>query len=867
VKVAVTNPTIRTPDQRLRVFVSSTLGELADERAAAHRAIDALRLTPVMFELGARPHPARALYRAYLDQSHVFLGIYWERYGWVAPGEDISGLEDEYILSAGLPRLVYLKDPAPGREDRLGELIQRIQDDDTVAYKRFATIEELERLVTEDLAVLLSERFLEREAASAPGSATWGVQLPEPPSSIVGREREFADVCGLLLDPHTRLVTLVGPGGIGKTRLGLELARSMAGTYADGAVMVSLQDARHDDEVMPMVAAGMGVTFEQATALEAIAGSIGDRRVLLFLDNFEQVLGAAPSLVALLEACPNLSIIVTSRAPLALRAEHDYMLHPLEVPRADDDDAEHSAAVELFVERARSVRVEFALTEQNREAVFELCRRLEGIPLAIELAAARVHLLTPQALLDRLDARLELIEAKTSDLPPRQRTLTATIEWSYELLTPQERVLFARLSVFAGGFTLEGAEQVCGDGIDVLDALSGLVEHSLVTPSTPNGSMPRFRMFEMIRAFAADRLFDSGEREVIRERHLASFEALATEAEPALRDVDHLRWMGRISPEWENLRAAWYFAIEIHQTQRARGLAGAGFMLLWKLGRLREMAPLITATLKARDELDDNTLGRLLFAAATVSFASGDYDASSGFIEQFEELREAVDDQMILGAAQLARAFLAGSQLDIEELDRRLDAAEQIFRDASEWWMLGVGLTARGSLASLLGDEARALQIQAEVYELAERSGNDAIALQSLVAQAMSHLALGDAAEARRRLSDALTYFQNYPYFDSVAYAYEAGAGLAIAEDTPEVAGRLLGAADMARRTMAAALWPLLQPQRDAVAARIEASIGADELERLRAEGTAFGPRRAVALLEELISGHDATGWSTAQPT
>jgi predicted ATPase len=844
---------IRTPDQRLRVFVSSTLGELADARDAARRAIEELRLTPVMFELGARPHPARALYRAYLDQSHVFLGIYWQRYGWVAPGESISGLEDEYVLSSSLPRLVYMKDPAPEREARLTELIERIQSDDTVSYKRFITDEEIERLITEDLAVLLSERFLEIEMADEPGSSTWGVQLPEPPSAIVGRDREVAELCTKLADPTVRLITLLGPGGIGKTRLGLELARSLAASYADGAVMVALQDARSADEVLPMVAATMGVTFDRASVEEAIAGSIGERRVLLFLDNFEHVLGAAPALASLLEFCPNLTALVTSRAALGLRAEHDFLVEPLETPDDGGVDADHTAAVELFVERARSLRANFDLSEQNRDAVFELCRRLEGIPLAIELAAARVHLLTPEALLARVDARLDVLVAKAADLPERQRTLTATIEWSYELLSDDERLLFSRLAVFAGGFTLAAAEGVCGEGIDVLEALSGLVEHSLVAPATTRDAVPRFRMFEMIRAFAQDRLERSDELASIRDRHLAYFEQLSSEGEPELRDVNHLQWMSTITPEWENLRAAWWHALDIHQTQRAAPIAGCAFMLLWKLGRLREMLPLIEATLKVTDELDDNTHARLLFAGSAVSFAAGAYDESRQFIDEFEQLRDSVDDQMILGAAHLAHAFLAGEQLDVVELQARLDEAERVFRAADELWMLGVGLTARGSLTSLMGDEEGALVIQREVFELADRVGNDAIALQSSIAQAMSHLVRDEPSRARECLRTALSYFQNYPYFDSVAYAYEAGAGLAIAEGAPEIAGHLLGAADMARRTMAAPLWPLLQPQRDAIAAKVESRIGASELARLRDEGAAFGPRRAVALLEELV--------------
>ena len=846
---------IRTPDQRLRVFVSSTLGELAEERAAARRAIEALRLTPVMFELGARPHPARALYRAYLDQSHVFLGIYWQRYGWVAPDEEISGLEDEYLLSSELPRLVYLKDSASGRDERLDELVHRIQADDTVSYKPFSTVDEIERLITEDLAVLLSERFLEVPEDAEPGSATWGVHLPEPPSAIVGRDREIEELCRLLSDPRVRLVTLVGSGGIGKTRLGLELARSMAASFADGAVMVALQDTRNAAEVVPAVAAAMGVTFDPLARVgDALATAIGNRRVLIFLDNFEHVLDAAPALSKLLELCPNLTLVVTSRSVLGVRAEHDYLVLPLEVPDEQDEGAEGTASVRLFLERAHSVRADFAITERTRDAVFELCRRLEGIPLALELAAARVKTLTPQGLLDRLDARLELLVSTAPDAPARQRTLRATIEWSHELLTDAERRLFGRLAVFAGGFTLEAAEGVCGgEDLDVLDALSGLVEHSLVAPSASQGSVPRFRMFEMIRVFARDHLEMSGEVEALRARHLAYFEVLAAEGEPALRSVDHLQWMARVAPEWDNLRAAWQHAIDIHQTQRAASLAGCGFMLLWKQGRLREMLPLVRATRVVRDELDDNTLGRLLFAGASVSFAAGAYDESQAFVDEFAAIESSVDDQMIRGAAWLARAFLAGYRFDIDGLRRSLDEAERVFRAADELWMLSFALATRGALASLEGDEQTALEFQTEAFDLAVQTGNDAMELQSLIAQCMSHLRSGDSTNARSALRAALSYFEDYPYFESVAYAYEAGAALSLASDDSPDAARLLGAADMARRTSAAALWPLLKPQRDLTAAQVEAVLGADGFESLARAGGSLAPRDAAALLRQVI--------------
>jgi hypothetical protein len=360
-------------------------------------------------------------------------------------------------------------------------------------------------------------------------------------------------------------------------------------------------------------------------------------------------------------------------------------------------------------------------------------------------------------------------------------------------------------------------------------------------------------MFEMIRVFALDQLEASAEEAQMRERHLAYFETLATEGEPALRSVDHLQWMARITPEWENLRAAWLHSIDLHQTQRAAALAGCGFMLLWKLGRLREMLPLVRDTVRVRHELDDNTHGRLLFAGASVSFAAGSYEESQRFVDEFATLESAIDDQMILGAAWLARAFLAGERFDLDGLRDALDRAETIFRDADELWMLSFVLSTRGSLASLLGDEADSLKIQAEVFDLAVRTGNDAMALQALIAQSMSHLRSGDRDSARAALRAALPYFEDYPYFESVAYAYEAGAALAMATDRAPEAARLLGAADRARKTSAAALWPLLKPQRDVTAALVEDALGADEYETHSLSGEALAPRQAAALLREAV--------------
>jgi hypothetical protein len=284
---------IRTPDQRVRVFVSSTLEELAAERRAVREAVTSLRLVPVMFELGARPHPPRPVYRAYLAQSQIFVGIYWQSYAWVAPGEQVSGLEDEYRLSAGLPRLIYVKSPAPDRERRLTEMLARIRDEGEVSYQYFSDPAELQRLVGNDLAVLLSERFeMSRPGDGAAGDLPLAGALPVPATPLLGREREAAAVEDLVVREGARLVTLTGPGGVGKSRLAVEAARRLATGFTDGVRFVDLAAVPSADLVAAAVAVGLGLSTSAGRLLTDVQSYLRTRRLLLVLDNFEQVVGA-----------------------------------------------------------------------------------------------------------------------------------------------------------------------------------------------------------------------------------------------------------------------------------------------------------------------------------------------------------------------------------------------------------------------------------------------------------------------------------------------------------------------------------------------------------------------------------------------
>lgn len=407
----VTRQPILTPDRRLRVFVSSTLRELALERAVAREAISSLRLAPIHFEQGARPHAPRDLYAAYVEQCDVFVAIYWQSYGWVAPGSEISGLEDELTLAHGKPMLVYVKEPAPERDEPLAAMIRRIEENGGSSYRPFATGEELSRLVTDDLAVLLMERFHAGDA----GDEEWSVPgVPARTTSFVGRDRELADLLGLVERDDVRLVTLTGPGGIGKTRLGVEAARRLAARFPDGVAFVAL-DRLADHELVPAaIGDAVGLSSLGPDPAAGLARRLRDRRLLLVLDNFEHVLDAAPLVTRLLETSAELEVLATSREPLRLQGEHELAVPPLaDAPR-------------LFMERVAAVRPGVVWDDENVRAAGEVCRRVDDLPLAVELVAAATRMLPPRALVEHLGSSLDAPSSGRRDAPARQQTVRAT---------------------------------------------------------------------------------------------------------------------------------------------------------------------------------------------------------------------------------------------------------------------------------------------------------------------------------------------------------------------------------------------------------------------------------------------------------
>ena len=424
------------------------------------------------------------------------------------------------------------------------------------------------QLDTEGRTVFFRTGHPDGKAATGTGQADWrefrGVRVPLPTSPIIGREQELATITGWLTRDGHRLVTLTGPGGVGKTRLALEVARSVAPEFACGTYVVALASVPDSSHVATAMAQALGVRQNFGETLQAsLRRFLGTRRVLLVMDNFEHVLPAALEVIAdLLSYCPGLTVLTTSRTPLRLHSERQLAVQPLPTLASGDgvspEEASHIGSVQLFILRARHVRDDFVLTDDNANVVVDICRQLDGLPLALELAAVRMKYLTPHALMQRLERRLPLLTGGGQDLPERHRTLRETISWSYDLLPAETRAVFRRLGVFVGRWSLDAAESVISSEgtVSVLDNLSILVDASLVHVSEGPGHEPRYHMLETIREFAVEQLEASGESEDYRGRHARYCLALAESGVADFSDASQRRWESDIQSNHDNIRAA-----------------------------------------------------------------------------------------------------------------------------------------------------------------------------------------------------------------------------------------------------------------------------------------------------------------------
>jgi predicted ATPase len=846
---------IRTPDQRLRVFVSSTLTELTAERRAVRAAVERVGLTPVMFELGARPHAPQELYRAYLEQSDVFVGVYWQSYGWIGPAMAISGLEDEYRRAEGKPRLLYVKEPAPTRDPRLAALIERIEQEALGSYRVISGAEELGALVRDDLAVLLSERFADSAGPAAPDqvSARHRGGLPAATTSFVGREAEEEELAGRLVHPDIRLVTLTGPGGIGKTRLAIAVAERVAGAFPGGVAFVPLASVRDPSMLMPSIASGVGAPVDhRRAALDALAQAFDGPGTLLVLDNLEQVVEGAPELSELLARCPTLTVLATSRTVLRLRAEHEYRVPPLETGPSHTIDqlagGTSSPAVRLFDDRARAVRSDLVLDDDDALAVAEICRRLDGLPLAIELAAARVRLLPPQALLQRLGSRLEALGTGPADLPARQRTLRATIEWSRELLDVETARRLDALAVFVGGWTLEAAASVWGvDESDALDTLDRLVGHSLLVASIVDGG-PRFDLLETIRELLRERLMTGGDRESLQARHAAHYRALVGRADVPMRTDGQSSWRRRLEREHGNIRAATRWILDREDLPTAATFLRQQFFHWWLNDHLLEGWSWLCEALARSADADARSRAELNACAGIVAMELGVDEPARGFVVAATAALREIDDPFLHALTLLLHAWLPPTRTTpLTEVIRYLDEAIAVMEDNDESFMLGMALTSRGLNRFLLSQHDLAITEQRRALELGRDLGNGRLQAQATSLLGVTLIATGDREEGLACLREGAAWHLEVDDSEGVALCLSMCATVASQLGNPEKAAVLLGAADEQRRQAGLRVWPTLRPTLEATTEEIAAELGAQRFAARAAEGAALSRRDALA--------------------
>lgn len=812
--------------------------------------------TPVeMAGVNAAVLAGRRAFEAWVEGNHPSLQ------------DDLWG---QYWLAGTAAGLAFCHKAALSDEQRLAGLVFSAAN-----LKRFLHLFDLP-LPTEAAQLRIEGPSRKRGVTVSPIGKGAREELPAPLTRFIGREEEVSEVAELLLRPDARLVSLTGPGGTGKTRLALETARGLQEKFSHGVVFIDLSEIRDPSLAIPTAAHTLGIREGGGQpTLEKLKQYLAGREMLLIFDNFEQVVGAGVELSELLEGAPGLKALVTSRVPLQLRGEHEYPVSPLDLPPEAKQALEEAAAYEsvaLFQQQARAVKPSFAVTEDNQAAVVEICHRLDGLPLAIEIAAARVKLLKPEALLTRLDDRLQFLVSAAKDLPDRHQTLRGTIDWSFQLLQPEVQRLFINLGIFSGGFTLAGAEAVCRElsAIEVMDGVETLLNNSLLRQVPSVTDEPRFDMLQTIRQFALEAADKAGVLEDLQRAHCDYFAELAGgDFGSGIYGVDSVLWLRVYEEEHDNFRQCMTWALENPEERlqrmlammtqlswfwyrygylqegsewtqravaasegmgdsipRAFALAGRGFLALWS-------GDLILAAERTWEAMEmGQRLGMDLIVSVTkMTYGTtlvnrGRDKEAYPYLVDAVELFDEGDLHWMKGTALVHLANVSLGLGDAQQALSWLDTAFPLMNESGDIWNMAFALSNYGEVARAQGDYEKAEELYRRtesLYKQADSKGDQArlITVLGYVAQHK-----GEFAEAHEMFLESLREFRKLGNPRGLAECLAGLAGLAAELGEHEWGAPLLSAAEARLDEIDGVWWPADRVEIDRAKERLQAGLG-----------------------------------------
>jgi len=664
------------------------------------------------------------------------------------------------------------------------------------------------KLLQEWLAMQDKIFVLRSRKPTMPGYAS-PCNVPTPPTVLIGREQEVMEICALLRQPEVHLVTLTGPGGVGKTHLSLQIALEMLNDFASGACFVPLAPINDPDLVVSTIAQEFGLKETgDESLLDLLKTYLRDKHLLLLLDNFEQVVVAAPVLSEILAVCSRLKILVTSRAVLHIRGEHEFPVPTLALPDLKHPSKSEAfaqyAAVALFLERARAVKPDFQMTATNAPIIAQICVRLDGLPLAIELAAARIKLLPPRTLLGRLERRLSVLTSGAQDVPARQQTLRNTIEWSYNLLDAQEQRLFLRLSVFVGGCTLQAIEAICvalgdtdGEG-QVLDKVGSLIDKSLLQQTGQGEDELRLGMLETIREYGLERLTVSGEAEATRQAHALYFLALAEEANAELSGPRQAVWLERLEVEHDNLRAVVRWSLEpaedVAQRRELLLRLGGALVEFWHVhGHYSEGRNVLESALAGSEGVAAPVRVKALGAAAMLVTMQGDVEQATILVEESLTLSRALGDIPGVALALYLLGHAAWLQGDLDRAGALLEESSELCKAMDDQDSLAYTLYNLANLARYQGEYTKARVLLEESLALfRERANKRGRALALLLDAELRFVTHRDPAPIHPLLEESQALFKEIGDKDGLALHCFVSGQVALSQGDASTARSLL---------------------------------------------------------------------------